>query len=299
MKQIYYFFFALLLHTPLCAATYRNYIAHSITGNTYIVWVNSDTVPGEDVIGQICFTPLGGGPTAFTGFQVGSFNTSQSGANWRVEITVPTGATNLLLELANENQSNMPYGYTGCNVSLSNVLAVELLSFSATPINQGIELKWTTALEKDNAYFILERANKQAEFAPIAQIQGSGTTAEGITYRFVDTSPAAGFNYYRLKDVDFNRVANYSKVISVLNNIKHSLLSLGPNPFTEEVWLRYEAQKQEVLPLEIFNTNGQQVLKLQQWLKKGLNELKIDLSNFQPGVYYFRFKEEVGTLVKL
>ena len=109
----------------------------------------------------------------------------------------------------------MPYGYTGCNIALSNVLAVELLSFKAIPGNKGIELQWTTSIEKDNAYFVLERASKQAEFAPIAQIQGSGTTAEGITYRFVDTNPATGFNYYRLKDVDFNAVVNYSKVISI------------------------------------------------------------------------------------
>lgn len=298
--KLCYLLFNLLVVNTVFSATYRNYVAHSINGNTYRIWVNSDTQYGEDVIGQICYTPLGGGPTIYTGFQTGFyFVNSPLGANWRVDITVPTGATNLMLELANENEVNQQYGWTGCNIALSNVLAVKLLSFEAISNSEAINLKWVTAQEQNNAYFIVERAANGLDFIPIAQIKGHGTTDEGFSYHFTDAQPIGGDNYYRLKDVDTEGKADYSKVIAASFNLNHTLLRLGPNPVFHELKIHFSATQQGFLPFQIFNSAGKLVRAQTQAVDKGENQFKMNLSGLPQGMYYLRVNGEAVPIVKL
>lgn len=297
--KLCYLLFNLLVVNTVFAATYRNYVAHSVNGNTYSIWVNSNTVPGEDVIGQICYTPLGGGPTSYTGFHIGTYILNMPiGANWRVDITVPTGASNLMLELANENQSNQQYGWTGCNLALSNVLAVKLLSFEAKSNSEAINLKWVTAQEQNNAYFMVERAANGLDFFPIAQIKGHGTTTEGFSYSFTDAQPIGGDNYYRLKDVDTQGKADYSKVIAANFNLNHTLLRLSPNPAFHELKINFNAAQQGLLPFQIFNSAGKLVLSQTQSIDKGDNQFKMNLSDLPQGLYYLRVNGEAVPLIK-
>lgn len=79
---------------------------------------------------------------------------------------------------------------------------VSLATFDAVPINNGVQLIWTTAVEIDNAGFNLYRSNSAS--GPWTQVNqqlipGRGDTAETTEYSFVDPSNAT---FYMLEDVD-------------------------------------------------------------------------------------------------
>jgi|GEM_PF-3321033 len=79
-------------------------------------------------------------------------------------------------------------------------LPVELSSFSAQRVERGVELVWTTASEKNNAGFeVQRRSEKQAseEWQVLGFVKGNGTTSDAKSYSFVDRT-ASGKVQYRL-----------------------------------------------------------------------------------------------------
>ncbi len=93
-------------------------------------------------------------------------------------------------------------------------LPVELTSFSAVKLTNGVKLSWTTASEINNSGFDIERSSNNKSFNKIAFIPGHGTSTEALSYSYVDNSQS-GKTYYRLKQVDFDGSFNYSKTVEV------------------------------------------------------------------------------------
>ena len=87
-------------------------------------------------------------------------------------------------------------------------LPVELSSFRADLQDGSVFVKWTTASEMENAgFYVLRSREKTSGFLQVnpALIPGAGTTAEGQTYTYQDTT--AGVNipyYYRLEEVSLS-----------------------------------------------------------------------------------------------
>lgn len=110
-------------------------------------------------------------------------------------------------------------------------LPIELLSFEGKYLNTLVYIQWKTASERNNDYFELERSKNSIDFTPLYKVQGAGTTAYTQTYSFTDENPHHGLNYYRLRQVDFDKSLTYSDVISVDagSNTEHALQVI-PNP---------------------------------------------------------------------
>lgn len=86
----------------------------------------------------------------------------------------------------------------------SSPLPVELLSFYASPAENTIELRWETASETNNDYFIVERSQNGSDFQKIDTVKGAGNSSLYKTYYVIDNKPNDGINYYRLTQVDFD-----------------------------------------------------------------------------------------------
>jgi photosystem II stability/assembly factor-like uncharacterized protein len=83
---------------------------------------------------------------------------------------------------------------------------ITLSSFTATPSNRSVILKWTTESEIDNAGFNLYRA--ESEDGDYVKINGSlisaeGSATQGATYQFIDNAVKNRTTYfYKLEDID-------------------------------------------------------------------------------------------------
>ncbi len=112
-------------------------------------------------------------------------------------------------------------------------LPVALVRFTAEPLGPDALLKWSTASEKNNAYFDVEASTDGRTFRRIGQVAGHGTTTQAHDYRLVDPAIAhygASLVYYRLRQVDLNGAATFSPVRVVA--VGQSALALFPNPTT-------------------------------------------------------------------
>lgn len=101
--------------------------------------------------------------------------------------------------------------YSDCN----ETLPIELTSFTARPENFGVILRWTTASERNNAYFEVERSTDLINFEPIARVAGAGNSFQTLDYEAFDSDPHMGTSYYRLRQVDGDGSESWSEVESV------------------------------------------------------------------------------------
>jgi len=95
------------------------------------------------------------------------------------------------------------------------LLPITLLNWTGEAREGGIWLSWATAGEQNHAYFAIERRTDPSGFEEIERLPGRGDTQEEQTYSFFDAFPAAGLNYYRLKQVDRDGSHTFSKTIAI------------------------------------------------------------------------------------
>ena len=181
--------------------------------------------------------------------------------------------------------------------TLDTSLPVELASFSAEVDDNTITLNWTTLSEVNNFGFDLERSGDGEAFEHIVFIPGNGTTNEPQFYTFDDELPgAAEIYYYRLRQVDTNGSAEYSKVLQVSVSPPESfaLHQNFPNPFNPETRIAYALPSDSRVRLIIYDIRGHKIKTLvDDWQTAGLKETLWDGRNEQgfpasSGLYFYR-----------
>lgn len=121
----------------------------------------------------------------------------------------------------NYSQSNQSSTINGGAVPLTQTpsffeintlsLPVSLLSFTAQAQGQKVITAWQVAGERNFSRYEVERSATALNFSSIGKVSASGATA----YQFTDPHPLPGANYYRLRLVDQDGSATYSKVVVV------------------------------------------------------------------------------------
>jgi hypothetical protein len=175
-------------------------------------------------------------------------------------------------------------------------LPVTLIHFDAKLCDTKTCLTWSTATERDNAYFDIEKSNDAIHFESIKQVKTKavfGHSQTLLAYDYEDEELCGNICYYRLKQVDRSGDFAYSPVV-VLNTSGHDIAAfkLYPNPSRGELYLSFsKASSNGKLVFELFNTQGHLVLNQHLTLTDVNSQaLKIDMeAKFQKGLYYARF----------
>jgi Secretion system C-terminal sorting domain len=82
-------------------------------------------------------------------------------------------------------------------------LPITLVSFSAINVhNEYVSIKWTTSMEQNNDYFLVEHSTDGLHFETLSTVKSSGNSIVNQDYIIADNHPAAGLNYYRIKQYD-------------------------------------------------------------------------------------------------
>ncbi|GAB3590022.1 T9SS type A sorting domain-containing protein [Hymenobacter daeguensis] len=113
-------------------------------------------------------------------------------------------------------------------------LPVTLVDFTAQAEGPAaVRLAWTTASERNNAGFTVERSLDGQVFAAIGTVAGAGTSTARRTYALLDGRLPAGVKqlFYRLRQDDADGTASYSPVRSVaFSPMLNAAFSVYPNP---------------------------------------------------------------------
>ncbi|HYE55936.1 MAG TPA: hypothetical protein VD996_13885, partial [Chitinophagaceae bacterium] len=169
----------------------------------------------------------------------------------------------------------------------ATTLPVDLVNFSGKH-DAGVNiLEWTTAFERNNAYFILERSTDGLSFQPIATITGKGESSVPVQYAYVDNKNISHHDklFYRLKQVDIDGTATASRIITLqrpyvftqINGWQHK-----PGSFTVEV----KAEKALSLTINIRDATGRLLEQKRYDISAGRILLNVPLSRYAGGACF-------------
>jgi hypothetical protein len=180
----------------------------------------------------------------------------------------------------------------------TNILPVELISFTAKCNNNDVELVWTTASEINNDYFEVQKSDDGNLWYYVGTVKGAGNSSKINNYSFVDKENIANA-YYRLRQVDFDGKFEYSPAIfSNCNETKEINLIVYPNPVSDYLNVLVENWKSEKIYWEIVNTTGQVVIKGNFKPADSYFVEQINMSELKPGMYVVRFMDDNNLIIR-
>lgn len=175
--------------------------------------------------------------------------------------------------------------------TLAGILPVELTSFSAHVAGDNVILEWETASETNNAGFAIERRRDGFSFEEIAFVKGSGTVSEARSYRYVTDTPI-GTYLYRLKQLDFDGVFEYSSVVEVTREVPNDFHLLGPypNPFNPTTAVELSVAVDQQVSVTLHDVLGKEIKTLYTGVMSAHNavSIRIDADDLPSGTYLVR-----------
>lgn len=168
------------------------------------------------------------------------------------------------------------------------IIPVELISFSAKVVNGQVLLNWTSASEKNNLGFEIEKFFSD-QWYKIGFVEGKGTTTNQSSYSFVDKNLKQGTFSYRLKQIDFDGSFSYSKAVDVSVELPNqfALEQNYPNPFNPTTTIEYRLPEKSNITLKIYDVLGREIVTLVNEEKEaGIYRIDFDASKLTSGVYY-------------
>jgi len=182
-------------------------------------------------------------------------------------------------------------------------LPMELTVFSAQAVNNtDAKLAWTTASERNNDHFDVERSLNGQDFVKVGAVDGKGTSSAPTSYTLTDAGIGRQVNgavYYRLKQVDRDGAFSYSPVRTVtFTKALTPAFSIYPNPATTEAQLDLSKLPAGSYQVVLFDATGRQVLGLQ--VTGGLTQA-MPLRTLATGTYLVRVlgKDANGSALQL
>jgi hypothetical protein len=168
-------------------------------------------------------------------------------------------------------------------------LPVTLIGFGAVRNARGVDVRWTTASENDNAGFEVQRSLDGRTFTTVSRVKGHGQSTQKQTYSILDAVPSHTLvSYYRLRQIDFNGTATYSNVVAVKGEVKDEVF---PNPVVSQLTFRLSHESPSTY--RIRTTTGHAVMQ-----GNALNGVQtLDVSILPAGLYYLEMSSAHGRTV--
>ena len=167
----------------------------------------------------------------------------------------------------------------GIGVS-TQALPIELLAFEVQVRGQLVDVVWTTATEKSNDFFTIERSVDGVNFEKIGIVKGAGNSSTALTYEFTDTKPLKGTSYYRLRQTDYDGKTEAFE-ISAVHFDSGNIINVYPNPATDILVIEANGLEDEQSKVEIFSATGE--LLISRLITSNSDRLVV--SNLPSGVY--------------
>ncbi|MEQ9307571.1 MAG: T9SS type A sorting domain-containing protein, partial [Marinoscillum sp.] len=173
-------------------------------------------------------------------------------------------------------------------------LPIDLLDFSATIVNESVQLKWKTATETNNDYFTIERSKDGQLFSEIEQIKGAGDSEEILEYSYFDNEPLSGVSYYRLRQTDFDGQYEVFDmvIVSFEPDQKQIQIQIYPNPTTDLVHINTDTR------VSLFNSNGSDISReIETHVATGKTTL--NLQRLPKGFYLLKVNGGTHRIIKM
>ncbi len=177
-------------------------------------------------------------------------------------------------------------------------LPVSLLSFGAHQKGTGVFVEWATSQEFNSNSFNVERsADGSSNWTTIASVSAAGNSSTVRDYNAYDAKPFNGANFYRIKQVDKDGAAKYSKTVHVSLNTTTSASVLA-NPFHSILTVDLLSNINQSVSARILDITGKQVASEKWVISNGSTRKEMtSVSNLQQGMYILSITDANGQII--
>ncbi len=174
-------------------------------------------------------------------------------------------------------------------------LPVTLVKFDVATLSKSIQLSFSTATERNNSHFEIERSADGATFEKIGEVAGKGNSVEENNYSFEDKAPLSGVNYYRLRQVDVDGAFEYSAVRSVVFGSTKKV-TVFPAPVASVMTVQLDDAFNNDAQWQITDMSGR--LVAEGVFAAEQNQLAIPVNSLTEGVYVLRIVAAQETITR-
>ncbi len=186
-----------------------------------------------------------------------------------------------------------PRGASPNAVVADTPLPVELTSFEPAVAGRNVRLNWTTASETNNAGFSVEMKEGEG-FVEKGFVAGQGTTLEAQRYSFDAGTLLPGTYTFRLRQVDFDGVFEYSPEVEVAVALDEPFFFSAPqpNPMRAESRVHVSVQQTQKVSVRVYDLLGREVETLMDGvLASGeARTLVLERGNLPAGLYLIQLQ---------
>lgn len=124
----------------------------------------------------------------------------------------------------------------------------------------GVQIDWTAYSEENVAEYIVERSADGQHFTEVGTVAARNNASE-IQYGFFDANPLAGYNFYRLRNMDIDGKNGFSNIVRVDLTKGGKDITVYPNPVRGGGIISYGSSQlaKGNYTVRIINAGGQQV----------------------------------------
>lgn len=163
---------------------------------------------------------------------------------------------------------------------VNGVLPVKFYDLSVKMLYNNAVINFSTLTEINNYFFEIERSIDGITFETISIIPGAGNSHDRLFYTWTDHSPINGYNYYRIKQTDFDGKSTFSNVISIFNSDNIDIFEIRPTLVEDQ--LHIQTSSVQSYNIKIMNAEGK-IMSAHSNLVESQN---IDVSHYPVGFYF-------------
>ncbi|MBO3269290.1 T9SS type A sorting domain-containing protein [Hymenobacter defluvii] len=209
--------------------------------------------------------------------------TRTSDANWATPGTMYTAMPSTAVPGSNYVSTSS----AAEDIIIAQPLPVELKQFNVAAVRQDAQLTWSTASEKNNDRFEVERSLDGEVFARIGTVKGIGYSTQTQTYHYFDANVArlsAGHPlYYRLHQVDTDGTDTYSPVRVIrFEAALETTVSVYPNPTQAQATLELTSLPAGNYQVRILDMTGR---VLREQTLTGQQQHQLSVAELPMGTY--------------
>lgn len=159
-------------------------------------------------------------------------------------------------------------------------------------------LTWTTLTETNVSHFSLRSSTDGSHYKEVAKLPAKGNSTSEQQYNVTDKNSYAAYRFvfYQLLVVDKDGKQTYSNIRMYKTSFAANKLvvQMGPNPIKRpgQLVIQFNAENAGLMPVNVYDAGGKQVLKTTMRAMPGLNNGHIHVCDLAPGMYTLQFSYE-------
>lgn len=180
--------------------------------------------------------------------------------------------------------------------SFGGPLAIDALSITASPKNNGVQVDWTSKSETDMLSYEVERSVYGTGFTKVNTTVALGNSQVPVNYTWFDPNPAAGSNFYRVKATDKAGNTRYSDIVKVIFGKGEPGIVVYPNPVEGKTFkMDMNNMAKGTYQLKLYSNTGQLVYSSQIQHDGNPATRNIDLKmEIAQGAYQLQLSNDTG-----